>query len=296
MKTNKATQIALAGTGAVLASTGSEAYVAGIGLVATGEGSVNIWWNTHRPTNSGACTPEGSYRITGVLEDGTSYGPVVGDITLSSCDENGVSTRPAFASVTHAGKYCEVRSNGSWSSYWHRDTNSSGQQASLGYDASDPVLEVDNVIPDYYGGGVEDIRGDGAILCTDAGFEDSSTPWQGAEITGLSAGTYTVLYLCKRSDGANTCDTSSEAWKVLDQTASSDNNNQLPLVLSIEIEVEDRWNTDLDDGVPDDGQPGFEISAYRAMPVPVMGWLGSLALALITAVTAGLRLRRRAQA
>ena len=123
MKTNKATQVALAGTGAVLASTGSDAGLNSVGATSAGDGQVTIWWGTHNwyckeaapgyssyyPFPNYFKDKNGSVVIKGGLEDGTTYGPIYRPMDVSSCDENYQHTRPAFASPKHVGQIWSSR-------------------------------------------------------------------------------------------------------------------------------------------------------------------------------------------
>ena len=308
MKTNKATQIALAGTGAVLASTGADADIKGVGVTSERAGEVTVWWMTHnweckeaapgwssyssKPFPNNFQTLSGSVSIKGTLADGTSYGPYYQEMDASSCDENYVHTVPAFASPTHAGQLCEVDADGNYillQADWDYPPFDYGIQASLGYDPTDPVLIADGVPkPEEYGGGTEDVfRGAGVVLCNSDLFPaEEDGAWQGATIRGLGPGEYTVTYLECNNENNIDSDCLSRGWTKDDWHPA--------MLLSMEIDVRETWDGD---NLPDDDNPGFQIPrAAPSTPVPVMGWLGSLALALITAVAAGLRLRRRAQA
>lgn len=270
MQTAKLSRIAIAGAGTAMASGGALAHTFGIGVAPGEAGAVNVWWQAWH--DCGDPNFEGSVQIEGI--DGTSYGPETVLFTLTSCDENDVSIRPTFLTPTDAGQLCTVDAGGNFVSTGY--VSGANPQASLGYDVNDPILAADLTWPDEYGGGVEDIDGAyGAVLCTNDSFAtEEDFKWQGAPITGLSAGKYRVTYLDCTIDGgdASDCYDGSEA--------------------SVDFEANDALTVSAVVEISSDLAP----PARPAMPVPVMSWLGSLALALMTALAAGLRLRRRSEA
>lgn len=186
-------------------SVGVSAHTYGIGVEPGEGGAVNVWWKSWHECAE-APDFEGSVSVEGV--EGTSYGPEVVQFTLSSCDENDVNTPPSFLSPTDAGMMCRVDAAGnitgiepSWSHAFENPV------ASLGFDPNDPILEGSLSYPAEYGGANYPIGAHGAILCTvDEFAAETSWAWQGAAITGLSAGTYRVTYLDCTVDAGDSSD------------------------------------------------------------------------------------------
>lgn len=187
-----------------LNAVGVSAHTYGVGVEPGEGGAVNVWWKSWH-----SCTEapdfEGSVSVEGV--EGTSYGPEVVQFTLSTCDENDANTPPSFLSPTDAGLMCLVDNAGNITGTYGNRDNGANPVASLGYDPNDPILEGNLSYPAEYGGGNFAIGAHGAILCTNDDFAaETSYAWQGAAITGLSAGTYRVTYLDCTVDAGDSSD------------------------------------------------------------------------------------------
>ena len=187
-------------------SVGVSAHTYGIGVEPGEGGAVNVWWKSWHDCPE-APDFEGSVKVEGV--EGTNYGPEVVQFTLSTCDENDANTPPSFLSPTDAGMMCRVDAAGNITSiqptWLHAFEN---PVASLGYDPNDPILEGNlSYPPEYNNGANYPIGAHGAILCTvDEFAADTAWAWQGAAITGLSAGKYRVTYLDCSVDAGDSSD------------------------------------------------------------------------------------------
>ena len=194
----------------------TQAHTFGVGVRAGDSGGVEVWYRTWH--GCGAPISEGQIKIEGI--DGTNYGPVQADATLSSCDqEGGTSTFPVFEEPD-IGYYCEVNAAG-------EIIDPSGVAEapipSLGFDPLSPV--TDDRWENRETGSV------GVILCNGDLYEEGGgdDKWHGSSFTGLSAGRYRVTYVeCQDVDPA-TCDNGSDA--------SADFNMDSLMVASVEIEV-----------------------------------------------------------
>lgn len=192
------------------------AHTFGVGLRAGDSGGVEVWYRAWHECD--APLSEGQIKIEGI--DGTTYGPVQEDATLSSCDqEGGTSTFPVFAE-TNIGYYCEVDAAGV---ILNPSDSAEEPLPSLGFDPLSPVTD------DRWE--QRETTSVGAILCNgdlyDAG--DTSDKWHGSSFVGLAAGRYRVTYVeCQDVDPA-TCENG--------ETASADYRFDTDMVASVEIEV-----------------------------------------------------------
>jgi hypothetical protein len=168
------------------------AHTFAVGTTA-GSGTVQMWFRGWH--SCGAPLLEGSIRIEGV--NGTTFGPVTGLTTLSSCDSvGGTSTFPSFGDPSDVGYYCEVDVSGNIIGA------AAGTTASLGYDPNNPITDTRFLN--------RNLGAVGTILCSEdiEGDGDPSNKWQGSEFTGLAAGTYEITYLECDVDGSATPDAS----------------------------------------------------------------------------------------